>query len=250
MKLVGYVRVSTKGQADDGYGLDVQRQQLELWCEREGHDLSEIVADRGVSGSKPAFERPALTSALAQVQLRHVDGIVVPRLDRLARELTIQEAILLVVWQAKGTVFCVDGGEVLQDDPDDPMRTALRQMQGVFAELERRLIMKRMREGLRLRAQSGKHPRGRYAYGYRREGKGKDSDATPFAREQDVIKRICAMRELGSGYKRIANLLNELQIPPPGARYGQGTQWTHIAVRRIYERETSGRKIRRQRKVS
>ena len=56
------------------------------------------------------------------------DGLIVGEMARLARELYIQEAVLAMVWDMGGAVFCADTGEVMQDDPDDPMRTAMRQM--------------------------------------------------------------------------------------------------------------------------
>jgi hypothetical protein len=59
------------------------------------------------------------------------------RLVRLARTLVVQEAVLGHVWKHTGRVFAVDVGEVLQDDPDDPMRTAIREIMGVFAQRER-----------------------------------------------------------------------------------------------------------------
>jgi hypothetical protein len=34
--------------------------------------------------------------------------------------------------------------EILEDDPEDPMRTAIRQIRCVFAELERGVIRQRM----------------------------------------------------------------------------------------------------------
>jgi DNA invertase Pin-like site-specific DNA recombinase len=37
MKLVAYLRVSTEGQAEDGYGLDVQRSQIEKWAKAHTH---------------------------------------------------------------------------------------------------------------------------------------------------------------------------------------------------------------------
>lgn len=48
---------------------------------------------------------------------------VVSSLDRLARSLTLQEASLQQVWGSGGSVFAVDTGEVMADDPDDPVRT-------------------------------------------------------------------------------------------------------------------------------
>ena len=57
-------------------------------------------------------------------------GLVVYKLDELARSLTVQEGTLAKVWGLGGSVFSVDLGEVARDDPDDPMRTAMRQMVG------------------------------------------------------------------------------------------------------------------------
>jgi hypothetical protein len=60
-------------------------------------------------------------------------ALILAKLDCLARSLTVQEAVLAKVWAAGGLVFAVDHGEVQPDDPDDPARTAFRQMMGVFA---------------------------------------------------------------------------------------------------------------------
>jgi len=101
-----------------------------------------------VSAATDAADRPGLSAAL--LALHHppkVDGFVVARLDRLARALTVQEATLAVAWQADGHVSTADSGEVLRDDPCDPMHTALGQVVGVFAELDRRMVVKRLHYG-------------------------------------------------------------------------------------------------------
>lgn len=57
----------------------------------------------------------------------------------------MQETILALAWRDGGHVFALDqGGEVLRDDP---VRTAMREMAGVFAGLDRRMIVKRLRDG-------------------------------------------------------------------------------------------------------
>ncbi len=61
----------------------------------------------------------------------------------------MQEAILAQAWAAGGRVFAADAGEILADDADDPMRIAMRQMMGVFAQLERGMIRARMARGKR-----------------------------------------------------------------------------------------------------
>ena len=40
MKIVGYVRVSTATQAEEGLGLDVQKAALRAWSKANGHRLT------------------------------------------------------------------------------------------------------------------------------------------------------------------------------------------------------------------
>lgn len=147
MRLVAYLRVSYDSQLD-GFGLDVQERAVRSWTRAHSHHLVDIHTDAGVSGATDAADRPGLSAALLAFQLPpQAEGLIVARLDRLARALTVQEAALAIVWQAGGRVFTADAGEVRHDDPDDPMRTALRQVIGVFAELDRRMVVKSMRDG-------------------------------------------------------------------------------------------------------
>lgn len=59
------------------------------------------------------------------------------------------------VWKNNGRVFTADQGEILQEDPEDPMRTAMRQMMGVFSELEHSMIVARLRAGRKEKAIQG-----------------------------------------------------------------------------------------------
>ncbi len=125
MRLVAYERVSTNVQAERGFGLDVQHAQIHEWAQAQGHDVVVVCRDEGVSGATDAVDRPGLACALAAIP-GEADAVVVARLDRLARSLTVQEGILAAIWRDGGHVFAVDQGEVMRDDPDDPMRTAMR----------------------------------------------------------------------------------------------------------------------------
>jgi hypothetical protein len=87
--------------------------------------------EEGRSGALDLEDRVALTAAIDMIATRKAEGLVCYSLDRLAREITVQEAILAKVWEeAGGQVFTTDHGEVQRDDPDDPMRTAMRKMAG------------------------------------------------------------------------------------------------------------------------
>ncbi|MET7718930.1 recombinase family protein [Streptomyces sp. NPDC005407] len=155
MKLVGYIRVNDR-QVEDGFGLAVQEKMIRTWCRQQGHTLGgPVYRDEGYSGTLPAPERPALADALSEVEDGQAAGIVVGRLDRLARRLVTQEAILAQVWKNDGRVFTAAQGETLQHDPEDPMRTAMRQMMGVFSELEHSMIVARLRVGREKRSRAG-----------------------------------------------------------------------------------------------
>ncbi len=232
MRLAAYLRVSTAGQVD-GYGLDAQEQAIRTWAHVHGHEVLIVCRDEGVSGTTDAVDRPGLGCALEALTLGDVEGLAVARLDRLARALTVQEAILGHVWRHGGQVFAADAGQVLQDDPDDPMRTAMRQMAGVFAQLDRQMIVKRMRDGRKAKAAAGRHSVGPYPFGYQGDGVGRERDAVPVRAEQPIIGRIVDLHAQGMPYREIVDILTaEGQRPPKGDR------WHPATVRRIALRET------------
>ena len=232
MQLVAYVRVSTKGQADDGYGLEVQERAIRKWAKANGHRIMAVCSDAGVSGTKDAADRPGLSAALDMLRPPpQATGLVVAKLDRLARALHVQETVLQVAWRAGAQVFTVDGGEVLADDPDDPMRTFVRQVIGGVAQLERSLIAKRMRDGRQAKAATGKHAVGDYAFGFRGDGKGRDRDAVPDEDEQTVVARVVELRRGGASYRAIASTLDAEQPRPRRA-----ASWSAMAVRNVARR--------------
>ena len=49
-KIAIYLRVSTEDQAKEGYSLEVQRECLETFTEKEGHQIYKIYSDDGISG--------------------------------------------------------------------------------------------------------------------------------------------------------------------------------------------------------
>jgi hypothetical protein len=79
--MIGYVRVSTADQVESGLGLAAQETAIREEAERRGWDL-EIVRDEGRSGKRV---NPGLRSALDDLRAGLADGLVVAKLDRLAR---------------------------------------------------------------------------------------------------------------------------------------------------------------------
>lgn len=232
MDLVAYLRVSSTSQLD-GYGLDVQERAIRTWAKANKHRVVLVCTDAGLSGALDAADRPGLSEALDALRPPpRARGLVVARLDRIARALTVQEAVLGLAWRADAAVFTADAGEVLRDDPDDPMRTAVRQIMGSMAQLERGLIAKRMRDGRAAKAATGRKATGSYAYGYVGAGKGRDRDAAPNPLEQQAVARILELRAASWSYRQIAE-----QLDREGLRPKRAAGWSAMSVRNVATRE-------------
>ncbi|MFI5299315.1 MAG: recombinase family protein [Polyangiales bacterium] len=82
-RIVGYVRVSSAQQAEDGVSLDAQITKLRAYAVAMDLDLVDVVVDAGVSAK--TLDRPGLTRVLAMLDAGEVDGMLIPKLDRLTR---------------------------------------------------------------------------------------------------------------------------------------------------------------------
>jgi DNA invertase Pin-like site-specific DNA recombinase len=225
MKLAAYTRVSTIGQVREGYGLDAQRADIRAWAKSDHHRIMLWCSDEGISGANGVDTRQGLYEALQAVQDGRVQGIVFTSLDRLARKMTEQEGVLAEVWRASGHVFSLgDGGEILEDDPDDPMRTAIRQMRGVFAQLERGLIRQRMAKGRREKRAQGGYVAGSPRFGM----KAQDKTLVVHDEEADAVERIKALRSEGLSLRAIIR-----QLEADGIASKRGASWHPTTVARL-----------------
>lgn len=228
LRLVMLLRVSTAGQLD-GYGLEAQEKDCRRWVRAAGPGLGgvrivRVCTDGGVTGKAGDDERPGLSEALQLIAAGEADGILAPNLDRVARELTQQEAILSVVWAHGSRAFTADRGEHLPDDEDDPMRTFVRQVMGAAAQLERGLIAKRLRTGRKTKAAKGEYAYGAPAYGQRAEEKALTVDSA----EAEVLEQMRAWQTKGVSIRGICERLNAAGIPSK-----RGGRWHPTTVARL-----------------
>src|SRR5689334_10187113 len=83
MLAIGYVRVSSDRQADQGFSLEAQSARIRAMATVQSADLIEVVVDGGESAK--SMNRPGLRRVLALVEAGAVHAVVVAKLDRLTR---------------------------------------------------------------------------------------------------------------------------------------------------------------------
>jgi len=232
MKLVAYCRTSTaNGAGQDSLG--AQADACAGWAAAYGHEIVEVERDDGLSGSLGPEGRPGLQRALLALEQGETEGLIVHRLDRLARELHVQEAALAHAWGAGEHVRIFEAveGEIPRDDPSDPHRRFLRQVMGAAVELERGLIRARLAGGRRRKAAAGGYIGGdrlHRRFGYELV----DGQYVPVEAEQTVILRIASLRSEGASWGAVADALNAEGVEPPS-----GVAWYPMTALRIAQRE-------------
>ncbi|MHC4154403.1 MAG: recombinase family protein [Planctomycetota bacterium] len=217
-QVFAYIRVSGQGQIEKD-GPERQRQAIQAFCERHGLEIANEYFEAGVSGTKGCMERPAFSSLLRD----HVDEcIVIEKLDRIARELMVQEAFLVKCFQAGIKVYSADYGDLVDvaDCTDDPMRKAMRQFAGIMAEMEKANLVMRTREArARKRALTGRCE-GRKPYGHTQC-------------EIDVMALAIERFEESGNYADVARYLNDL-----GLKTRSGTEWNRGTLYRLFKKRS------------
>jgi len=202
LKSYGYLRVSGAGQID-GNGFDRQEAAIKSFALKSKIEIVSFYREQ-ISGCKDEEQREVFQLMLSDILRNGVRTIIVEGLDRLAREYRIQEQ--LIIYLASKGITLIDartGEDVTEAIGADPMKKALIQMQGIFSELEKNLLVKK----LRLARESKKKATGKC------EGRRGWNDLSD--RRDAILGQIKALRrkpKLGKRltYVEVANQLNEL----------------------------------------
>lgn len=152
-KAYGYIRVSGKGQVN-GDGFDRQRKAIQDYAGANGFEIVHIYQEEGVSGTLQ--DRPALTDMVLDLEEngRGIKTVIIERIDRLARDLMIQENILHDMNKHGVSVLSATDGDLLEDDPT---RKLVRQVLGAIAEYDKTMLVLKLKAARdRKKAKAGK----------------------------------------------------------------------------------------------
>lgn len=196
--MAAYRRTST---ADQAYGLGAQTAEIEAEAVRRGWTLRWF---QDQASGRSASARPGLQAALAAIRTGECRGLVVGKLDRVARS----TRDFLGLWDdAAASGWSLVALNLPEAEPGSPWGRFLRVLFAAVSELEADLISERTREALREARARGVRP------------------GPPSALPPEVTTQIGLLRAQGASYGAIAARLTEQGIPTPaGAHQWHATQ--------------------------
>jgi DNA invertase Pin-like site-specific DNA recombinase len=191
LKAFGYIRVSGESQVD-GDGPVRQRQAIKAYAAKNGIKIVKWFVEEAVSGTVESKDRPAFSEMLVAMLSNGVRTVLIEKLDRIAREVYVQEGLY----------------------SEEPSRVAMRQMMGVFAQLDRANIVLKLRAARQRKKAATGRCEGRKPFGHR-EG------------EQATILRMRELHGQGLNYTATAAALNA-----EGFKTRTGSAWFPTTVSR------------------
>ena len=218
-KAVGYCRVSSAGQQKTGTGLDRQEKTIKSYAKQAGYNLSQVYYETftGTENDRPVFE-----TMLADLLDNGCRLIICECLDRLARDLSVQLQIIALLANKNITLINAMTGQDVTS-PSDPMSKAMIQVQGSFAELDKNLLIRKLKKGRQAKKQKSGSCEGRKPFGYY-PGESKILD-----RIRQLHRKIKSQKRLGP--YEIAAVLNKENLPSR-----KGMPWHGRTVGRIIKR--------------
>lgn len=234
-KVVGYARVSTYGQAKDGYSLSYQLEEIESHCQQNGMELLRVYEDKGISGAAVdeeglTVEREGLQELLAELQGLEVTSVIVLNTSRLWRSDMAKVLVQRELKRHQVDVFAIEqpNYSIYHHDPNDFLVNGMLELLDQYQRLE---IALKLSRGRKKKAQQGGYAGGGVPFGYRAV-KGEKA----FQVDIDsavVVHRLFELKALFSHWSlsRLAVQLNN-----DGYRTAMDKAFTKVQVKRMLDR--------------
>ena len=231
MKLIGYVRVSSKGQADNT-SLEDQQEKITAYCTALNHELVGLYQD--VQSGGKSENRKGLQTAIANMLDDKADGLIVLKLDRLGRRAS--DVLTLIDKELQPNDKALIVIDMNKDTSTPTGKLVLTMLAGV-AEFEKTQINERMSNGKKHKSKTSDRANGgQPQFGYKPLHKtneaGKiDKNLIVDDKEQQIIDVIRRHHKSGKSQRQIAEYLNK-----QGILSKQGKEWSGTTIGRVLTR--------------
>lgn len=224
LKLIAYIRVSSQSQTDNT-SFESQTHAIEDYCKRNNHELTSCRYETKSASGRRA--RPIFAEVLNEVKSGGADGIVVCRLDRLARSTLEGLQVATDLKAANKTLVVLDLGF----DTSTPIGACILSVLLAFAELERNMIKTRVDEGRKRVLENGFYGGGRPSYGFQSKGGVGKKLLVEDSSQQFVVSEMLRLRTQGFSTYKIAEHLNER-----GFSTKRGLPWNQSSIYTILKK--------------
>ena len=216
-----YLRVSGKSQVH-GDGWLRQFIACRELAKLKGLRIVRIFREKGVSGTTELEDRPALSELFAALEENGVKTVLIEKVDRLARDLMIQETIIGDMLKNGYTLLSACEPDLCSSDPS---RVLIRQIFGALAQYDRAMITIKLRGARqRMKAREG-----------RCEGRKGFAEDPKRPEEKPILDRILSLSSQGLRPDQIAEVLNSEGIPTRGTKHGK-SPWHPSTINKILAR--------------
>jgi DNA invertase Pin-like site-specific DNA recombinase len=223
MKAVSYLRVSGLGQVE-GDGFPRQREAVESFAKRAGLVIVDEYRDEGVSGANELDDRPGLGELINRIETNGVRTVLVENADRVARDLMIFEIILSKFLKMGVQVIEVGGGQDLTVADGNPIRKFIRQVLGAVSELDKSVLVAKLKAARSRIRKTGKRCEGRKPYGYR-------------PGESGIVEKIKQLRRKPRMGERLSFAQIAAQLNAEGVPTRSGGVWRASTIGAILGRD-------------
>lgn len=212
-RAIGYARVSTTDQADNGVSLEAQSERIRAWCDANSYELARVFVDRGLSGGR-SDNRPALQEALRTVSKG--DSLVVYSLSRLAR--STRDTLAIAETLERRGADLVSLSERI--DTTSSTGKMVFRMLAVLSEFERDVISERTSMAMNHLKSNGRYTGGFEPYGFQSV----DGALKPIPSEMEVIRLALELRSAGASLRSICHRLESAGITTRSGKPFQAVQ--------------------------
>ena len=229
LKAVGYIRVSTVMQVQDGFSLEAQEAKIYKECDNRNLFCRGMYIDKGISGGS-TNKRLGLQEMMRS--LTAGDWIIVPSVSRLARDTVDLLSISKEIEKLECHLVVID----LNLDLTTPSGKLILTLMGSQAQFERELTSERVKTVLGHLKERGML-RTKPSFGWKLNPNRGENEPMHIRdeNEQETIRRIRTLRNIHPDAKitEFTRKVNESGLAAPR----RAKEWYHSSLREIMKRE-------------
>ena len=219
-----YLRVSSTGQVD-GHGYERQGDAVQAFAASNGFAVQKTFRD---AHTGTEADRPEFAAMIAACKAGGVRTVLIERLDRFVRGIGMQLALLGVL-QREGIALieASTGRDVTaaQQD-DDPMARAMISMQGVFHQVEKELLVLKLRAARNAKKAKTGRCEGSYPFGH-----------AHYPEEAEALATLLALHRKPRGKPRRSTQAIATELQRMGIPTRTGKPWSRASVHSILARQ-------------